>query len=118
MKIINNNRKFATGFSKTNLSSKTEDEMGIDEYKNFKRGYRDYYDSSDDSDEERFYRNYDGYGSSDDEFYHEEDLFYPNHRKNNNKTDHEPKREKVENSADMSIQPVKNTFYVKEEVGI
>lgn len=34
MRIINNNRKFGTRFSKTNASSKTEDE-GLEEYNKF-----------------------------------------------------------------------------------
>ncbi|KAL4497284.1 hypothetical protein ABPG72_011219 [Tetrahymena utriculariae] len=48
MRIINNNRKFGTRFSKTNVSSKTEDDA-LEEYNNFRARYYDY-DSSSNSD--------------------------------------------------------------------
>lgn len=48
MRIINNNRKFGTRFSKTNMSSKTDDD-GLEEYNNFRARYYDY-DSSSSSD--------------------------------------------------------------------
>lgn len=54
MKIINNNRKFGTKFSRTNMSSKTDDD-GLEEYNRFHaRQYDDDFGSSSDSEPDGF----------------------------------------------------------------
>lgn len=67
MKIINNNRKFGTKFSRTNMSSKTEEE-GIEEYNKFQARY---YDNLDDR-----YSNSDSSDDFFDEDSDDDDYFY------------------------------------------
>lgn len=50
MRIINNNRKFGTRFSKTNMSSKTEEDE-LEEYNKFRQRENIQYDDSSDSDD-------------------------------------------------------------------
>lgn len=66
MKIINNNRKYGSRFSRTNMSSKTEEE-GLEEYNNFRDRYYDYDSSSNSNFSDSFYEDD---SSDDDEVYY------------------------------------------------